>query len=70
MNPCELKVVKPGDFIVRQIVDAPEIVIEVAKEQRSEMEKPKMSVEEYLTTLEKQRLPKTVAFLREHPDEI
>lgn len=65
-----IEAMKPDDFIVRQIAEAPKVVIEVAKEQRSEMTKPSMSVDEYLMTLEKQNLPKTVAFLREHRSEI
>ena len=41
-------------------------VLKLIKRQRENMKQPSLTVAEYLDMLEQQRLPKTVAFLREH----
>lgn len=70
LSPYGIEAIAPDDLIARQISISPESVLSTAREQREEMKNPAKTVEQYLDTLEKQRLPKTVVFLREHRDEI
>jgi len=44
----------------------PKRVLQAVKSHRLSLTRPPKTVDEYLTTLEKQGLIKTVAFLREH----
>lgn len=55
----------PDDFIVHQIGLSPPKVCLAAKRQRASLKNPPKTVEEYLTTLEQQRLPQAVTMLKE-----
>ena len=66
----EIEVVPPDEFVLRLIRKVPVLVIQIAKNHRLSLSHPPLSVNEYLAMLEKQRLPKTVAFLSEHKNNI
>lgn len=61
---------EPDAFIERLIETKRELVLDAAQRHRTGLKRPPKSVDEYLASLEKQKLPKTVAFLREHRNEI
>lgn len=65
-----VEAISPDDYISRLIEENAEGVLHVISKHRQSLTRPAITVEEYLDTLEKQRLPKTVTFLREHCDEI
>lgn len=54
----------PDDFLVQQFHLSEARVIDSARKVRARLRNPEYSAEEYLITLEKQRLPKTVTQLR------
>ena len=58
------------DFICDLADLDPAGVCSAAREHRASLQRPPKSVEQYLDTLLAAGLPKTVTFLREHPDEI
>ena len=60
----------PDDFALRLIHDEPLHVLQAVKDHRLCLKYPPKTVAEYLATLEKQGLPKTVSFLREHESDI
>ena len=60
----------PDEFVERLILENSTRVIEAVRNHRLSLTRPSQTVDEYLATLEKQGLPKTVAFLREHKDNI
>ena len=62
--------VSPDEFVFRLIRETPRTILLAVKKHRLSLAHPPKSVDEYLATLEKQGLPKTVAFLRKHQDEI
>jgi len=61
-----IEVASPDEFVFRLIQKIPDRVLWAVKSHRSSLSRPPKTVDEYLATLEKQGLPKTVAFLREH----
>ena len=64
--PYGIEALPPDEFVLRLIQKNPNRVIEAVKNHRLRLVRPPKTVEEYLETLEKQELPKTVEFLREH----
>ena len=60
----------PDEFVLRLIRKSPYAFLRAVKKHRLSLTRPSKTVEEYLATLEKQRLSKTVAFLWEHKDDI
>jgi predicted nucleic acid-binding protein len=68
--PYGIEAVSPDEFIGRLIQQIPRTVLQVVWKHRLSLINPPKTVDEYLVTLEKQGLPKTVAFLREHEDNI
>jgi len=70
LQPYEIEAVLPDEFVVRLIQLAPRPVLQAARNHRSDLIRPPKTVDEYHATLEKQGLPKTVAFLREHRTDI
>jgi predicted nucleic acid-binding protein len=70
LAPYHVKAISPDDFVLRVIEYDAETVIETTARHRAYLIRPSKSVDEYLATLEKQRLPKTVAFLRKHERDI
>lgn len=70
LEKYHIEALAPDNFIALLIKISPVAVLEAVAIRRKELSRPPKSVEEYLATLEKQRLPQTVAFLREHRPEI
>jgi predicted nucleic acid-binding protein len=70
LAPYHVKAISPDDFVLRVIEYDAEAVIETTARHRAYLIRPPKSVDEYLATLERQRLPKTVAFLRKHEKDI
>ena len=70
LQPYGIEAVSPDKFIWRLIQQMPRTVLQVVKKHRSSLKNPPKTVDEYLATLKKQGLRKTVAFLREHKDYI
>ncbi len=68
LGKYDMEAQHPDDFIVHQISLSQPNVCLAAKRHRASLKKPAKTVEEYLTTLERQGLPQTVATLREFSD--
>jgi len=60
-----IDVLHPDDFIYYQIDMAPSLCCLAIKNQRLALKNPEVSVDEFLTTLQKQQLPQTVSKLKE-----
>jgi predicted nucleic acid-binding protein len=60
----------PDEFIRRLLNLAPSSVVEAAKKQRESLKNPPKTVEQYLQSLERQGLIRTVADLRAFADQI
>ena len=65
-----IEAISPDEFVVRLIQESPYAFLRAVKKHRLSLTRPPKTVEEYLATLEKQGLAQTVAFLREHKDNI
>jgi len=65
-----MEAVSPDDFVLRVIEYNTKVFIETVARHRAVLTRPPKTVDEYLTTLEKQRLLQTVAFLQEHKTDI
>ena len=65
-----IEAVSPDEVVLRMIQKRPSRIIATVKDHRLSLKRPSKTVSEYLATLEKQGLPQTVVFLREHADEI
>ena len=70
LQPYSIEAVSPDEFAVRLIHDEPHHFLQAIRDHRLSLKKPSKTVDEYLETLEKQGLPKTVAFLRKHESDI
>jgi hypothetical protein len=70
LQSYEIEAMSPEEFVLRLIQQMPLAVLQSAKKHRLHLTSPSKTVVEYLATLEKQGLPKTVAFLREHESDI
>jgi len=66
LQPYGIQALSPDEFILLLIQKRPGRVLQVVKAHRLSLTRPSQTVDEYLATLEKQGLIKTVAFLREH----
>ncbi|TIS88758.1 MAG: PIN domain-containing protein [Mesorhizobium sp.] len=62
----QLEVIHPDDFIFHQFGPNTAAVLVAAQRCRARLKNPPRTAEEYLDTLEKQGLPKTVAELRKY----
>ena len=69
LQPYGIEAVSPDDFIWQLIQQSSQLVLEAVKKHRVDLTRPPKTVNEYLATLEKQGLHKTMAFLRERRDE-
>jgi predicted nucleic acid-binding protein len=65
-----IEAVSPDGLVLRLIQQIPSHILDAVKIHRLSLKRPSKTVNEYLATLEKQGLPKTVAFLREHEEDI
>ena len=70
VQPYGIEAISPDDFVSHLIQKTPDRVLWSVKSHRLSLKRPSKTVDEYLATLEKQGLPKTVAFLREHESDI
>ena len=68
LRKYDLETIDPDDFIVQQFHLSEARVVDSARKVRARLKNPPLSVEEYLVTLEKQELPKTVTLLRHFRD--
>jgi hypothetical protein len=70
LTPYGIEAIIPDDLVLRLIdYDSKALLTAVARH-RAALKRPPKTVDEYLATLRKQGLPKTVAFLREHEGDI
>ena len=65
-----IKAVSPDDFVFELLRNNPNEILFAVKFHRASLTRPAKTVAEYLATLEKQGLSKTVAFLRNHAAEL
>ena len=70
LRPYGIEAQHPDDFLLEQLASAPEVVCAAARQHRQSLKKPAMNVEEFLLSLERQRIPRTVAELRKLRDQI
>ena len=70
LEPFGIEAIVPDDFLVRLINKNAGVVLAAIKRQREHLKNPPKTVEEHLETLATQGLHKTVAFLREHKNDI
>lgn len=70
LEKYRLDVLHPDDFIFRQCGTEGGAVLVSAQRCRARLKNPPRSATDYLDTLERQGLPKTVAFLRNYADVI
>lgn len=68
LHPFEISAQHPDEFISHLIDLSPETVLLVARQQRASLKKPPRTVDEFLDTLLRQQLPRTVAFLRQRKE--
>ena len=70
LRAYNVEAVPPDEFVFRLVQKIPDRVLRVVKLHRLRLKRPSKTVDEYLATLAKQGLPKTVAFLRKHEADI
>ena len=66
----DIEAVSPDEIVWQLIREVPTLVRQVVKRHRLSLTRPFLPANEYITMLGKQRFPKTVAFLREHENDI
>lgn len=66
LQPFQLEVIHPDDFIYYQIDMAPAVCCSAFREQRQALKNPAMDVDSFLANLQKQQLPQTVSLLRQY----
>ncbi|NOT68944.1 MAG: PIN domain-containing protein [Methylophilaceae bacterium] len=66
LQTFQIEVIHPDDFIYYQIDMAPAISCTAFRAQRNALKKPPMTVDEFLTCLQKQQLPQTVSLLKNY----
>ena len=65
-----IEALSPDEFVLRLIQKRSDRVLQAVKDHRLGLTRPPKTVDEYLTTLENRGLLRTVAFLREHENNI
>lgn len=68
LQPLGIGAQHPDEFISHLIDLSPETLLLVARQQRLSLKKPPRTVDEFLDTLLRQQLPRTVAFLNQHKE--
>jgi hypothetical protein len=68
LDPLGIEAQHPDEFLTHLLDLAPGAVWAAVKRQRAALKNPPKTVEELLTTLQQQQLPRTVARLREFAD--
>ncbi|MCL2306387.1 MAG: PIN domain-containing protein, partial [Planctomycetaceae bacterium] len=66
LKPHKIEALSPDAFVHQLIQKQPGLVLKAAKEHRTNLSRPPKTADAYIATLEEQKLPKTVAFLRKH----
>lgn len=66
LKAFQIEIIHPDDFIYYQIDMAPVICCKAFRDQRNALKKPPMTVDEFLTCLQKQQLPQTVSLLKQY----
>lgn len=66
LKAFQIEIIHPDDFIYYQIDMAPAICCKAFRDQRNALKKPPMTVDEFLTCLQKQQLPQTVSLLKQY----
>ncbi len=70
LRPYGLESIHPDDFIIAQVDLNEAAVLMAAQRVRSRLKRPPVSATDYLRSLERQQLPKTVAWLSGYADVI
>lgn len=70
LDTFQLKAEHPDEFIAKLLQAAPDLVCTAARRQRANLKKPRKPVDEFLDSLERQGLVKTVTRLRGMTDEL
>ena len=70
LSPYQVEAILPDEFVFQVLENDPNTFIKTVSKHRASLLSPPKTVEQYLATLEQQKLHKTVAFLREHKDKI
>ncbi len=70
LKPHGIEARHPDEFIGRLIDEAPAVVCGAARQQRQSLKNPPLTVEQYLASLERQGLARTVGALRQFADAI
>jgi predicted nucleic acid-binding protein len=70
LNTFGIEAQHPDEFIARLFDVAPAVVITAARHQREGLKNPTRTADEFLATLEQQRLIRTVAILRQFAEQI
>lgn len=65
-----IRAISPDEFIFHLFTTRQDLALFAVKRHRESLSRPAKTVDEYLATLEKQKLPKTVAFLQDYRDKI
>ena len=68
LQPFDIWVQHPDEFISHLIDLAPETILLVVRQQRLSLKNPPRTVDEFLDTLLRQQLPRTVAFLKQRKE--
>ncbi|MDQ5769470.1 PIN domain-containing protein [Thiothrix subterranea] len=68
LSPFDIWAQHPDEFISHLIDLSPETVLLVARQQRVSLKNPPQTVDEFLDTLLRQQLPRTVAFLKQRKE--
>ncbi len=68
LGSFSIEKIHPDDFIYYQIDMEPGIVCEAIKRQRESLKNPPSTPEDFLSTLQKQQLPRTASILRQYID--
>jgi predicted nucleic acid-binding protein len=66
LEPYGIEAVSPDEFLCRLLEDDPKTTISNMSIHRNSLHRPAKTVDEYLATLEKQGLHRTVTLLRQH----
>jgi predicted nucleic acid-binding protein len=66
LAPLAMEAQHPDEFVLHLLDLSPTLVVKAAQDHRQSLKNPAMSVEAYLTALERQGLTQTVSMLREY----
>lgn len=70
LKPYGIEALDPDGFFIQLFDKSPKLFLWAVHAHRGSLTCPAKTPEEYIATLEKQKVPQTVAFLREHLSEI